>query len=270
MMDFEVGFLGGGNMARALAGGLSRKLSPEKIHVFDRHPEKLTKLRADFGLAVHESLGDWVTKLDLLVLAVKPQGMKAALEPVVPLLNPAGAALSIAAGIEAESLRGWLKGYPVMRAMPNTPAMVGCGTTGFWAPAGMPAEALSRAKFVLEAAGDVVEVADEAGIDLVGAIPGSGPAYVFRFMEALQMAGERRGLGRDAARALALGTVYGAAVLARESGEPFSTLRENVTSKGGTTAKALEVMNARDIDGMMDEAVEAALRRTAEMKALFR
>ena len=121
-----------------------------------------------------------------------------------------------------------------------------------------------------EAAGDVVEVADEAGIDLVGAIPGSGPAYVFRFMEALQMAGERRGLGRDAARALALGTVYGAAVLARESGEPFSTLRENVTSKGGTTAKALEVMNARDIDGMMDEAVEAALRRTAEMKALFR
>lgn len=267
---FEVGFLGGGNMARALAGGLAKKLSPEHIHVVDHHPEKLEKLASDFGVTVHAELGDWVTKLDLIVLAVKPQGMKAALVPLVPLLNPKGAALSIAAGIEAESLRGWLKGYPVMRAMPNTPAMVGCGTTGFWAPEGTAPEALECAKLVLSAAGEVVEVKDEAGIDLVGAIPGSGPAYVFRFMEALERAGIKRGLAPEAAKALALGTVYGAAVLARESGEPFSTLRENVTSKGGTTAKALEVMNARDIDGMMDEAIEAALKRTAEMKALFR
>lgn len=267
---FEVGFLGGGNMARALAGGLAKKMPPEKIHVIDRHPEKLEKLAADFGVTVHESLGEWVTKLDLIVLAVKPQGMKAALEPIVSLLNPKGAALSIAAGIEAQVLRGWLGGYPVMRAMPNTPAMVGCGTTGFWAPADISSDAVAQAKTVLAAAGDVVEMDDEAGIDLVGAIPGSGPAYVFRFMEALERAGTRRGLSPEAAKALALGTVYGAAVLARESGEPFSRLRENVTSKGGTTAKALEVMNARDIDEMMDEAVEAALKRTAEMKALFR
>ena len=95
---FEVGFLGGGNMARALAGGLAKKMPPEKIHVIDRHPEKLEKLAADFGVTVHEVLGEWVTKLDLIVLAVKPQGMKAALEPVVSLLNPKGAALSIAAG----------------------------------------------------------------------------------------------------------------------------------------------------------------------------
>ena len=102
------------------------------------------------------------------------------------------------------------------------------------------------------------------------AIPGSGPAYVFRFMEALEKAGIKRGLPPESAHALALGTVLGAAVLADKSGEAFSKLRENVTSKGGTTAKALEVMNNRDIDGMMDEAVNAALKRTAEMKALFR
>ena len=111
---------------------------------------------------------------------------------------------------------------------------------------------------------------DEEDIDVITAIPGSGPAYVFRFMEALEKAGLARGLDRDAAHALALGTVYGAAELARRSGEDFARLRANVTSKGGTTAKALEVLDARDIDGIVDEAVEAARRRSVEMKALFR
>ena len=154
--------------------------------------------------------------------------------------------------------------------MPNTPAMVGMGVSGLWIPAGISDTAANAARQVLAAAGKVVEVKTEADIDLVGAIPGSGPAYVFRFMEALEKAGIKRGLPPEAAHALALGTVLGAAVLADKSGEAFSKLRENVTSKGGTTAKALEVMNNRDIDGMMDEAVNAALKRTAEMKALFR
>ena len=122
----------------------------------------------------------------------------------------------------------------------------------------------------MRAVGNVVACKTEAELDVVGAIPGSGPAYVFRFLEALERAAQKRGFTPEDARELAIGTVFGAAKLARESEESFATLRERVTSKGGTTARALAVMNERDIDGMMDDAVEAALRRTAEMKALFR
>lgn len=265
-----IGFLGGGNMARALIGGLAKKRPDARVHVIDHNPDKLEKLAQDFGAETHEAIGEWVGECSLLVLAVKPQNMKAALAPLVPFLNPTGAALSIAAGIEAGTLKGWLGGYPVLRAMPNTPAMAGCGTTGFWAGADADADAVETALAVLESVGVVVRVADEAGIDLVGAIPGSGPAYVFRFMEALARAGVSRGLSEEDAQALALGTVYGAAVLAKESGRPFAELRENVTSKGGTTAKALEVFNRLDIDGMVDQAVQAALNRTEEMKQLFR
>lgn len=265
-----IGFLGGGNMAGALIGGLlSGGGDDVRVHVIDRHADKLERLAA-LGAQTHLELGDWVTACDLMVLAVKPQGMKEALAPVAPLLNPEGAALTIAAGIEAAAYAEWLDGYPLMRAMPNTPAMIGMGVTGLWIPEGVAAEAAAAARRVLAAAGRIVEVDDEAGIDLVGAIPGSGPAYVFRFMEALERAGTKRGLSAESAHALALGTVLGAAALADRTGEDFGRLRENVTSRGGTTARALEVMNRLDIDGMMDEAVEAALRRTAEMKALFR
>jgi len=255
-----IGFLGGGNMAGALIGGLlaGGPRSDLKVHVTDLHEDKLARLAA-LGAQTHSGVGEWAASCDLMVFAVKPQGMKTALASLMPFLNPDGAAYA-----------DWLNGYPLMRAMPNTPAMVGMGVSGLWIPAGISETAANAARQVLAAAGKVVEVKTEADIDLVGAIPGSGPAYVFRFMEALEKAGIKRGLPPESAHALALGTVLGAAVLADKSGEAFSKLRENVTSKGGTTAKALEVMNNRDIDGMMDEAVNAALKRTAEMKALFR
>lgn len=266
-----IGFLGGGNMAGALIGGLlaGGPRSDLKVHVTDLHAEKLARLAA-LGAQTHSAVGEWAASCDLMVFAVKPQGMKTALASLMPFLNPDGAALTIAAGIEAAAYADWLNGYPLMRAMPNTPAMVGMGVSGLWIPAGISETAANAARQVLAVAGKVVEVKTEADIDLVGAIPGSGPAYVFRFMEALEKAGIKRGLPPESAHALALGTVLGAAVLADKSGEAFSKLRENVTSKGGTTAKALEVMNNRDIDGMMDEAVNAAIKRTAEMKALFR
>lgn len=265
-----VGFLGGGNMAGALAGGLLAAAKAEvTIHVVDHHPEKLAAL-AEKGAKTHAELGAWVAECDLMVLAVKPQVMKVAVEPLGALLGEKTALLSIAAGIESAVLSGWLGGRPVMRAMPNTPALVGCGVSGLWAPDAAKAGDVRAARRVLEAAGAVVEVASEDEIDLVTAIPGSGPAYVFRFMEALEKAGITRGLPKESAHALALGTVYGAAELAKRSGEDFALLRERVTSKGGTTAKALDVMNARDIDGLMDEAIEAARARAVEMKALFR
>lgn len=267
---WTIGFLGGGNMAAAIIAGLSRLPDAPVVHVVDRHPEKLERLASAYGARAHEAPGDWITSCDLLVLAVKPQGMKLALEPVRPLLNPKGAALTIAAGISSEAYAEWLPGYTVIRAMPNTPAMIGKGITGLWIPPGTASCHAQAARCVLEAVGEVVEVKDESGIDLVGAIPGSGPAYVFRFMEALQHAAQVRGMPEQDAKALALGTVLGAAALAQESGKPFSELREQVTSKGGTTARALAVMNARDIDAMMDEAVGAAIARTLEMKAMFR
>lgn len=264
-----IGFLGGGNMAGAIIGGLLRLDDAPVIHVVDHNPAKLERLAA-LGAKTHEAPGDWITACDLFVLAVKPQGMKDALGPVKAFLNPKGAALTIAAGIESAAYAEWLSGYPLIRSMPNTPAMVGEGVTGLWVPEGIAPEHAEAAEFVLSAVGRVVRVAKEEDIDLVGAIPGSGPAYVFRFMEALQAAAVRRGMPEADAKALALGTVKGAALLAEASGKAFSELREQVTSKGGTTARALAVMNARDIDAMMDEAVGAAIARTLEMKAMFR
>lgn len=264
-----IGFLGGGNMAGAIIGGLLRLDDAPVIHVVDHNPAKLERLAA-LGSKTHEAPGDWITACDLFVLAVKPQGMKDALGPVKAFLNPKGAALTIAAGIESAAYAEWLSGYPLIRSMPNTPAMVGEGVTGLWVPEGIAPEHAEAAEFVLSAVGRVVRVAKEEDIDLVGAIPGSGPAYVFRFMEALQAAAVRRGMPEADAKALALGTVKGAALLAEASGKSFSELREQVTSKGGTTARALAVMNARDIDAMMDEAVGAAIARTLEMKAMFR
>lgn len=182
-----IGFLGGGNMAGALIGGLlaGGPRSDLKVHVTDLHEDKLARLAA-LGAQTHSGVGEWAASCDLMVFAVKPQGMKTALASLMPFLNPDGAALTIAAGIEAAAYADWLNGYPLMRAMPNTPAMVGMGVSGLWIPAGISDTAANAARQVLAAAGKVVEVKTEADIDLVGAIPGSGPAYVFRFMEALE------------------------------------------------------------------------------------
>lgn len=268
-MTLTIGFLGGGNMASALLGGLVRKMDGAHLHVTDHNAPKLERLAA-LGVTTHAGTGEWISLCDLFVLAVKPQVMKEALVPVRPLLKKGGAALSIAAGIEGSVLSDWLGGYPVIRAMPNTPALVGAGLSGLWVPEGTSPEHAEAAEFVMRAVGNVVACETEEKLDVVGAVPGSGPAYVFRFLEALERAAQKRGFSPEDARELAIGTVFGAAKLARESDESFATLRERVTSKGGTTARALAVMNERDIDGMMDDAVEAALRRTAEMKALFR
>ncbi len=269
-MELTVGFIGGGNMGRALSGGLSKRLDPSRIHVADMSAEKRAALTRDFGLQTHEGPGDWVKACTMIVLAVKPQNMKEALAPYADLIGPKTVVLTIAAGIGAESSAAWRPGRTVQRAMPNTPARGGCGVTGLWVPEGAPEGAAEAAEFLLSTVGEVVRVDSEAGVDLVGAIPGSGPAYVFRFLEALAAAGMKRGLPKEDARALALGTVYGAAVLAKKSGEDFGVLRQNVTSKGGTTARALEVFNRLGIDEMVDEAVQAALDRTAEMRALFK
>lgn len=267
---FKIGFLGGGNMARAIVAGLKASGVPmQQVTVLDRHPEKLAALKAQYGIQTQESAGDWVKELDLVVLAVKPQGLQACCKQFAALISPDATVLSIAAAVSASTLIAWTGSTHVVRAIPNTPAMVLKGFTGMFASDQATQQDKDRAQTVMQTVGTVEWVDNEEGLHLVTAGPGSGPAYVFLFMEALQEALQQEGVDPDKAREYALSTVEGAAALARTSGEPFASLRQNVTSKGGTTAKAIEAFEARDLRATVRAAVEACKKRSEEMSALF-
>ena len=266
----KIGFLGGGNMARAIVAGLVASGIPgDDVTVMDRHPEKLAKLNEQFGVRMQTALGDWVSELDIVVLAVKPQGLKDFCLEAASYISAQTTVLSIAAAVPAEAIVGWLGTKRLVRAMPNTPAMVGKGFTGLFASNGAGEEDCRRAEAVVRTVGAFEWVNRESDLHLVTAGPGSGPAYVFLFMEALADALEEEGLDPDKAKAFALSTVEGAAALARTSGEPFSMLRQNVTSKGGTTAKAIEAFEAHDLRGAVKAAVKACKCRSEEMSTLF-
>lgn len=266
----KIGFLGGGNMTSAIVAGLAANdASAQSVTVMDRHPEKLAKLRALFGVAEQQSAGEWIGEQNVIVLAVKPQGLKICCEAAAPYLNEQTTVLSIAAAVPAKSIGHWLKTPHVVRAMPNTPAMVQKGLTGLFASESARAIDRERAVSVMRTVGACEWVREEKQLHLVTAGPGSGPAYVFLFMEALADALEHEGLDAESAKAFALGTVEGAAALARMSGEPFSVLRQNVTSKGGTTAKAIEALEGHDLRGAVLAAVQACRRRSEEMSELF-
>ena len=245
-------------MARAIVAGLVASGIPgDDVTVMDRHPEKLAKLNEQFGVRMQTALGDWVSELDIVVLAVKPQGLKDFCLEAASHISAQTTVLSIAAAVPAEAIVGWLGTKRLVRAMPNTPAMVGKGFTGLFASNGADEEDCRRAEAVVRTVGAFEWVNRESDLHLVTAGPGSGPAYVFLFMEALADALEEEGLDPDKAKEFALSTVEGAAALARTSGEPFSVLRQNVTSKGGTTAKAIEAFEAHDLRGTVKAAVQA-------------
>ncbi len=239
----KITFLGGGNMAVALIGGLVVKgFAAADIAVVEPDPEKRASLAADFGVRTFGGPDAAAWDCDLIVLAVKPQQMRAACAPLVPHLK-AQLVVSIAAGLRLADLSRWLGGHRrLVRTMPNTPALIGAGITGLYAEQEVDAAGREAAERVLAAVGDTLWIADEALMDAVTAVSGSGPAYVFLFIEALQKAAGDLGFTPEAARQLALGTVLGAARLAEQSPEPASVLRERVTSKGGTTAAALAKM----------------------------
>jgi pyrroline-5-carboxylate reductase len=261
----KISFLGGGNMANALVSGLIAKgFDARAISVIELSPaarERLAAHRVRVSTAPDASTGD----ADVLVLAVKPQDMKRALASLAGF-SKQKLVLSIAAGIRVESLSRWLGGHrKIVRCMPNTPALVGAGITGAYAPAQVTAEERKRAEQVLAAAGEVVWVADERLIDVVNAISGNGPAYVFWLMEQLAAFAARSGIADHDARRLALHTVLGAAKLAAGSVEPPAALRRNVTSKGGTTEAALKAFAAEQLAERLARALEAALRRAGEL-----
>ena len=264
-----IAFIGGGNMAGALIGGMiARGTKPAAISVVEVVPAARRRLARR---RVHASAAPdaRTANAEILVFAVKPQDMRAA-ATALAAVAAGKLVISVAAGVRLADLSRWLGGHRrLVRCMPNTPALIGAGISGLYAAKGASAADKRRAERVLAAAGKYVWVPDEALIDPVTAVSGSGPAYVFWFIEQLEASALVLGLAPKAARLLALETVLGAAKLASGSRDAPATLRERVTSKGGTTAAALKVFADEDLAARFRRAVEAARRRGAELGAMF-
>jgi pyrroline-5-carboxylate reductase len=266
----KIAFIGGGNMAQALIGGLAGKLTAAtNIHVIDVMPSTLKLLSERFGVTTATAPSDALSMSDVIVLAVKPQQLREVVSTIKPFLT-SQLVLSIAAGIRAADISRWLGGHQaIVRTMPNTPALIGKGITGAYAMAGVSELQKQSADALLRAVGETVWVTDEAQIDAVTAISGSGPAYVFYFIEAMQKAATELGLSAEQGRQLAQATFAGAAALASQSNEDVSLLRERVTSKGGTTYAALTSMEASGVKAALVKALHAAADRGRELGEEF-
>lgn len=263
-----ISFIGGGNMARSLLGGLLRRgRAASSLRVAEPHAGLREALVADFGVGVHADNRSAASGAGVWVLAVKPQVMDQVLAELAPLAAAtAPLVLSIAAGIPRARIAAALgAGARVVRTMPNTPALIGAGITALNAGAEVDAAQRRLAEELMAAAGATVWVEDEAQMDAVTALSGSGPAYQFLLLEALIAAGVRQGLPAETARLLALHTAYGASRMAVESAEPVGLLRQRVTSPGGTTAAALEAFARGGFAELVDQAVDAAVRRGREL-----
>ena len=266
----KVAFIGGGNMATALAGGLiKRGQKASDLHVVELDAgarKRIGRLRVKAFAKMDEKA---LAGVQLIVLAVKPQQMREAAGALAPFVKRQ-VVVSIAAGIRLADLSRWLGGHrELIRCMPNTPALIGAGITGLYAMPGVSAAAKKAAARILGAVGQTVWIKDEALLDPVTAVSASSPAYVFWFIEQLAAAGVALGLPEEESMTLAKEAVLGSAKLAAQSRESPATLRERVTSKGGTTQAALDVFEKEQMADRFRKAVEAASRRGAEMGEAF-
>lgn len=253
-------------MGSAIIGGLIAKgRAAAEFIVVDPNDAQRSSLRERFGVATLPVIDDSIRLADLIVMAVKPQHMQAAARTLQPL--PAETTvMTIAAGIRLADLSRWLGGHErLIRAMPNTPALIHQGITGLFAPAAVPAAARDTADALLAAVGQTLWLKEESLLDAVTAVSGSGPAYVFYAIEAVQAAAEKLGFTPAEARALTLQTFIGAAALAAQSDEAPDVLRQRVTSKGGTTERAVTTLEAAGVKASMMQAVEAACARSREL-----
>jgi pyrroline-5-carboxylate reductase len=268
--DGTIAFIGGGNMARSLIGGLvARGTSASAIRVAEPVDVLRDALARDFGVQVSADNTQAVAGAGTWVLAVKPQVMREVCEALAPLAQDARPlVVSIAAGITSAQLERWLGGNAaVVRTMPNTPALLGAGVTGLFANAAVDDAGRMRTASLLSAAGPTVWIDDEALMDAVTAVSGSGPAYIFLLAEAMQAAGEAEGLPAEAARTLALRTILGAARMLTEGEEPPAELRRRVTSPGGTTQAAIESFERDGFRHIVARAIHAATLRGRELSA---
>ena len=263
-------FIGGGNMASAIIGGLVRQGHPTaRLQVVEPWDEQHAKLVQQFpGMSVLPAASADLKPSDLVVWAVKPQTFKDAAAAARAHVDGA-LHLSVAAGITSQSIANWLGSERIVRAMPNTPALVGLGMTGLMARAAVSADDKALVERVVRTTGELVWVNVEADLDAVTALSGSGPAYVFYFLEAMRDAGAKMGLAPEVAQQLAIGTFIGAATLAQRSSDPLQVLRERVTSKGGTTYAAITSMEASGVKTKFEEALFAAQKRAEELGREF-
>jgi len=269
-MNPFISFIGGGNMARALTSGLLRNNHPsDRLCVSDPNVEAREFFAAQ-GVCVLSDNMQAVQHADIIVLAVKPQALAAVAHDLSPHLRPEQLIISIAAGVRIDTLRRWLGGHSrIVRAMPNTPALVQAGATGLYAQSEVNTDERALAESLLRAVGVCVWLESEDLLDSVTALSGSGPAYAFLVMEAMQAAGEKLGLDAATARLLTLETIYGAARLALESNEEPRVLRARVTSKGGTTERGIAALEHAGLMSAFEHALEAARNRASELATLL-
>lgn len=272
MKDTNIGFIGGGNMARSLIGGLvADGVAPQRLWVAEPDAERRAGLAAQFGVNITAGNSELVAAVDTLVLAVKPQQMQDVCREIAAAVQARGSlVISIAAGVRLAALQQWLDGEPALvRTMPNTPALVQSGATTLYASPQVSKTQRELAEGIMRAVGLTLWLDEEAQMDAVTALSGSGPAYFFLVMEAMQQAGMQLGLTADMARLLTLQTAFGAAKMALESREDAAVLRRQVTSPGGTTERAIGILQQGGLETLFTQALSGARDRSQELAALL-
>jgi pyrroline-5-carboxylate reductase len=266
MSKTRIAFIGAGNMAASLIGGLRAKgLDAAQIRASDPGEETRAHVKAEHGIEVFADNAEAIQDADVVVLAVKPQAMKAVCEAIRPSLKPNQLVVSIAAGITCASMNNWLGAQPIVRCMPNTPALLRQGVSGLFATAEVNAEQRQQAQELLSAVGIALWLTEEQQLDAVTAVSGSGPAYFFLLIEAMTAAGVKLGLPADIAAQLTLQTALGAAHMAVASDVDAAELRRRVTSPAGTTEAAIKSFQADGFEALVEKALGAAAHRSAEM-----
>ena len=268
-MNQTIGFIGGGNMASSLIGGLINGdvVKPHNIMVFDPSPERAQELHTQYSIKIAESNEQLIQNSSVVVIAVKPQVLNAVLNPLASAFqaNPP-LIVSVVAGITANSIEQWLGGnVAIVRVMPNTPALIGQGASGLYANDRVNDEQRVVASQLVNAVGSSAWVDNENDIDSITALSGSGPAYFMLFIQSLIESAVNAGLEPEAAKTLAIKTASGAAALIDSSDLPLQTLIDNVTSPGGTTEQALLSFERSNLKGVVDSAFNAAKNRSEEM-----
>ncbi len=271
-MHTKIAIMGAGNMGTSLLGGLLANQFPrEQLWITDPDPEKLRHLRDQFKIHTSEKNSEAVNSADIIILAVKPQVIADVIREFLPFISSKKPLIiSIAAGIRETDLQNWLGGHmPIVRCMPNTPALIRAGASALYANAFVSAKQHALAESILRAVGTVVWLEEEKQMDAVTALSGSGPAYFFFVIEALQIAGEKLGLQPEIARLLTLQTAVGSARMAMECNESAQELRQRVTSKGGTTEAALRILEEGQMTELFSNALKSAKKRSEELAEQF-
>jgi len=282
MINKKIGFIGAGNMAYSLVGGLtSTGVTGKNIWISDPNTDKTSQMATQFSVNISKDNIELVQTVDIIILAVKPQQLAMVCQSLAPTLNNVSPLIiSIAAGVISKDIELWLSAssddssiehnpLSVVRCMPNTPALVQSGATALYANHNVSDEQKTLAESILRAAGLTLWLENESDMDAVTALSGSGPAYIFLILEALEKAGIKLGLDKNTAHLLAIQTAFGASKMALESDDSPEQLRNKVTSPGGTTEKAIGILQAGHLERLIYDALQGAKERSVELSQLL-